>query len=109
MSDRVRVQLQQGHKDIDSVKKDAISAEETIASLSKLYKDNKKYKNDSQWEKEFGSAIKKATDWIKRIQQAGGFVPRGSGTAQSFKFDYDGEEYRIDIETHGSKESDWFK
>ena len=108
MNDRVRIQLQQGHTDIDSVVPTSISADAAISALSKLYSNNKDFKNSSQWQKALTSAIKDSTDWVKRVKQGGGLVPRGSGTVQSFRFSYDGEEYRIDIEVHGAKEADWF-
>ena len=111
MSDRVRIQLQQGHDDIcPSEKPSDISADAAIAALSKILAKSRKFKTDRKWEQELTSAVKKATDWIKRIKQAGGYsLERGSGNQKSFTFDYDRQEYRIDIECHGAKYADWFK
>ena len=111
MSDRIRVQLQQGNTDIDSVAPGpgAISADEAIKALSRLSKNNKDYKPDAEWQKELASAIKDATAWVKRVKSGGGLVPRGSGNVISIKFKFDRKEYRIDIEVQGKKDADWFK
>ena len=110
MSDRVRVQLQQGHTDIGSVVPGGISADLAVAALARLHADNKTHQSDAAWQKALADAIKRATDWVKRVKQGGGYVPlRGSGTAFSVKFPYDRKEYRIDIEVHGSKDAPWFQ
>jgi hypothetical protein len=108
MSGRVRVQLQQSHDNIDSLTPRTISSAHTLAALAKLLANNKRYKNDRKWEKEPATAIAKVTDWVKRIQKAGEFKPRGGGTAYSQKFKYEGDEYRIDLETNGT-DTEWFK
>jgi hypothetical protein len=109
MSNRVRVQLQEGHTDIDSEIPTGISADATIAALSKLVARNRKLKSDSKWERGLTSAIRKAIDWVKRTKLAGGYMPlRGSGNVHRDRFTYDRKEYRIDIECHGAKDADWF-
>jgi hypothetical protein len=89
MSERIRVQLQQGHNHLDSETPNEISASATIAALSKLHSRTRKFKSDSKWEREQASAVFRATDWVRRVKQAGGFMPlHGSGNVQRFEFIY---------------------